>query len=80
MNRNHYIEIYESYTGSRGRFYIELFSEDGYGYLWRSPRYRWYWVARCFGRRDARAYLSRKPTQFLCFIDKRDKFVKRLKL
>lgn len=67
-----HVKVYRTYYNGqcpvakrrfRKRYYVIAFDEQGYEYMWRSPRYRWLWLARVFGPRDARAYIARGLAQ-----------------
>lgn len=55
MRHPHQIEIFKDEVG---RYFTDIVCEGNCAELWRSPRYRWYWVARLFARVDVRAYLD----------------------
>lgn len=40
-----------------GRYRVMLYDADDMKLAWVSPRYRFLWAARFFGRRDAQAYI-----------------------
>lgn len=51
----------EMFRRGDGRYFIEIVDNDDYNYVWRSPLYRFFWVAWWQGRRDAKAWLSGQP-------------------
>lgn len=54
MRHPHQIEIFKD---EGGRYFTDIVCEKDCSKFWRSPRYRWYWVARLLARPDARDYI-----------------------
>jgi hypothetical protein len=62
-----------------GRYRVMLYDSENMKLAWVSPRYRFLWAARFFGRRDAQAHIRRAysikaciTTGELTYIEKRD--------
>lgn len=57
-----YVRIYRAFS-PRHDFYLVIFNSEGYEYLWKSPRYWFFWTARWRGIKAARKYLATEAAQ-----------------